>query len=48
MPEPIPAPEPEQPGSLTIAAHKLWRIIEVLASLGMVYLVWMIVAAKLI
>jgi len=46
MPEPIPAPE--QPGSFTIAAHKLWRVIEVLASLGMVYLVWRIVAAGLI
>ena len=46
MPEPIPAPD--QPGPWTTIAHKLWRVISVLASLAMVYLVWMIVAARLI
>jgi len=43
-----PTPEPEQPGPWTTIAHKLWRVISVLASLAMVYLVWTIVAAKLI
>ena len=34
-------PVQEQPGPWTTIAHKLWRVIAVLASLAMVYLVWM-------
>jgi len=43
-----PTPEPDQPAPWTTIAHKLGRVIAVLASLAMVYLVWMIVAARLI
>jgi len=48
QPEPEPTPVSDQSGPWTTIAHKLWRVIEVLASLAMVYLVWMIVAARLI
>ena len=48
QPEPISTPAPEQPGPWTTIAHKLWRVIAVLASLAMVYLVWTIVTARLI
>ena len=39
--QPEPTPVSDQPGPWTIIAHKLWRVIAVLASLGMMYLVWM-------
>jgi len=39
--EPISTPAPDQPGPWTTIAHKLWRVIAVLASLAMMYLVWM-------
>jgi len=48
QPEPISTPAPDQPGPWTIIVHKLGRAIAVLANLAMVYLVWTIVAARLI
>ena len=36
-----PTPVPDQPGPWTIIVHKLSRAIAVLASVAMVYLVWM-------
>ena len=48
QPEPELTPVPDQLGPWTTTAHKLWRVIAVLASLAMVYLVWTIVAARLI
>jgi len=48
QPEPEPIPASDQPGPWTTIAHKLGRVIAVLASLAMVYLVWTIVTARLI
>ena len=46
--QPEPTPVPEQPGPWTTIVHKLGRVIAVLASLAMMYLVCMIVAARLV
>jgi len=48
QPESEPTPVTEQPGPWTTIAHKLGKLIAVLASLGMMYLVGMIVVARLI
>jgi len=41
QPEPEPIPAPDQSGPWTTIVHKLSGMIAVLASLAMVYLVWM-------
>ena|GEM_PF-1315048 len=48
QPEPKLTPVPDQPGPWTTIVHKLGRVIAVLASLAMMYLVCMIVAARLV